>query len=709
MDSDKFAKIAESLRQYRRAELKDFETEVGSKPVEVLYVDPLQGDAILKSLISSNTTFLLGRKGTGKSTVFAKAQSVLRDQKKVVSVYIDVKSLYDVLDENNIPDIELEKLGISNVAYRSHMLRKSMLGKVLGELLDEIGKSCDKLSFIDKWRGQKKQYDDLKKSLKKLQDDVQNAKLEKNEIPVLQKITYQLRIKRQEEQSQNLTLASKLSGKVSLTKTEFASTIEGSMSDFDRTLDDNDTYQEYSDVVMRSFPFSSILSEIQILLSESGMIRLVIFFDDFSELSFIDQRLFVDVILSPLNNSSNETVKLKVAAYPGRVYYGKIDPSKIDSISLDFSELYESNEVQDMEQAASDYAKRLLTHRFIAFGESLESYLEISHSISIDDFAKVIFRASFNIPRIMGHLLHILFLDKISKKQKITLSSIRLASKKYYEGTISKYFDRLNRFALEPFENKLDRHNQEQLLRCLINESREVRKRIIEKEIGGKYFDSLGGNPHTSHFIVSPELEDIFSSLESNFFLSRYKHTRDKSGKDVIVYALFLGLCESERMNWGYPEGREYRNYFVQRCFEFTRAIHQFLVHNQTIKCGNCGHCHSMDKKESIELFKWKCPECLDGICKITNLSDDFKNEVDNLNRDIMLEPVELEIITTLSDENKKMRAGEISSLIDTTHQMVGRRTSKLQEMGLVHKERDSSDGRMKNELTSHCKSTYFE
>lgn len=155
MDSDKFAKIAESLRQYRRAELKDFETEVGSKPVEVLYVDPLQGDAILKSVISSNTTFLLGRKGTGKSTVFAKAQSVLRDQKKVVSVYIDVKSLYDVLDENNIPDIELEKLGISNVAYRSHMLRKSMLGKVLGELLDEIGKSCDKLSFIDKWRGQK--------------------------------------------------------------------------------------------------------------------------------------------------------------------------------------------------------------------------------------------------------------------------------------------------------------------------------------------------------------------------------------------------------------------------------------------------------------------------------------------------------------------------------------------------------------------------
>ena len=73
MDINRFSKVAESLRQYRRAELKDFETEVGSKPIDLLYVDPLPGDAILNSVLSSNTTFLLGRKGTGKSTIFAKA------------------------------------------------------------------------------------------------------------------------------------------------------------------------------------------------------------------------------------------------------------------------------------------------------------------------------------------------------------------------------------------------------------------------------------------------------------------------------------------------------------------------------------------------------------------------------------------------------------------------------------------------------------
>jgi hypothetical protein len=78
MDAFKFSRIAESLRQYRRAELKDFEAEIASNPLEALYVDPLPGDAILQTMLSSSTTFILGRKGTGKSTVFAKAQSEIR-------------------------------------------------------------------------------------------------------------------------------------------------------------------------------------------------------------------------------------------------------------------------------------------------------------------------------------------------------------------------------------------------------------------------------------------------------------------------------------------------------------------------------------------------------------------------------------------------------------------------------------------------------
>lgn len=707
MDLNKFSKIAESLRQYRRAELKDFETEIGAKPVDLLYVDPLPGDAVLQSILASNTTYLLGRKGTGKSTVFAKAQSAIRTQKKIISVYLDVKAVYELISLNELPEESIEGIKISLTAFKSHILRKSMLGKIVAELLKEINDACERLSLIERWKGAKKQYDELRNNLEAIQLRLKTTKLEPQEIPILQKISTQLRKKRQQETSVTAAVKGKVKGKASLKSIEAEAEAESSLSDFDKTLDDNDIYNEYSDIVFKSFPFDEILNEIKSLLEESGLNRLVIFFDDFSELKIVDQRLFVDVVLSPLNNSSNESIKLKIAGYPGRVYYGKIDPGKTDTISLDFSDLYEATEVQEMERSATDYTSRLLKLRFKVFGANIEDYFDIS-STSIDDYFRQIFQASFNVPRIMGHLLHICYLDKISKKQKITSASIRLSAKKYYENTISKYFDRLNRYALEPFENKLDRYNQQQLLKCLISEARTVRKKIIDGELGGTYFAGLS-NPPTSHFIVNTTIDQILASLESNFFLSKYKNTRDKAGQAVSVYSLFLGLTESERMSWGYPPGRQYRNYFVQRGFDFTRAIHEYLSSNQTIKCSQCGQCFPLEQKASIELYKWRCPECLEEACSVVNLSDDFAEEVANLNRDIMLESVELEILTVLKEEDKKMRAGEISSLIDTTHQMVGRRTSKLQDMGLVKKHRDDTDGHMKSELTDRAERTYFE
>ena len=83
MEKSKFSLIADSLRQYRRADSKDFEKELNdNSAIDLLYVDPLPSDAILSQVLAPTTTFLLGRKGTGKSTIFAKAQSVIREEKE---------------------------------------------------------------------------------------------------------------------------------------------------------------------------------------------------------------------------------------------------------------------------------------------------------------------------------------------------------------------------------------------------------------------------------------------------------------------------------------------------------------------------------------------------------------------------------------------------------------------------------------------------
>lgn len=63
-----FMQVAESLKKYRRAELMD--SDSGKDILDQLYVDLLPGDLVLEKCLLDNTTFLVGRRGTGKSTIF---------------------------------------------------------------------------------------------------------------------------------------------------------------------------------------------------------------------------------------------------------------------------------------------------------------------------------------------------------------------------------------------------------------------------------------------------------------------------------------------------------------------------------------------------------------------------------------------------------------------------------------------------------------
>src|SRR4051812_41514858 len=88
-----FQRAAESLKLARRADLTD--PEQGTSLVDDLYVDPLPEDAILRTVLRSSTTFVIGRKGTGKSTIFQRVQSELRKTKHQTSAYVDIKTVYE--------------------------------------------------------------------------------------------------------------------------------------------------------------------------------------------------------------------------------------------------------------------------------------------------------------------------------------------------------------------------------------------------------------------------------------------------------------------------------------------------------------------------------------------------------------------------------------------------------------------------------------
>lgn len=92
-DVTNFYKAADSLRKYRRAELVDEET--GASLLEQLYCDPLPAHGLSTRLASPNTTLIVGRKGTGKSTVFQKLQFDIRKTNDKLTAYIDIKTVWD--------------------------------------------------------------------------------------------------------------------------------------------------------------------------------------------------------------------------------------------------------------------------------------------------------------------------------------------------------------------------------------------------------------------------------------------------------------------------------------------------------------------------------------------------------------------------------------------------------------------------------------
>lgn len=88
---NKFFDAVESLKLYRRADLID---EDGLNLLEELYTDLLPNDLILKKCLKEHTTYLVGRKGTGKSTIFLRLEQELRRKKGYLPCYIDIYTVY---------------------------------------------------------------------------------------------------------------------------------------------------------------------------------------------------------------------------------------------------------------------------------------------------------------------------------------------------------------------------------------------------------------------------------------------------------------------------------------------------------------------------------------------------------------------------------------------------------------------------------------
>jgi hypothetical protein len=97
---------------------------------------------------------------------------------------------------------------------------------------------------------------------------------------------------------------------------------------FERSAKDNETSEQqlnFGEILLRTFDIRELIGRLKVVLEKIGIRNLYVLIDDFSELPEGAMHVVVDVLLGPLNNWSDEFVKFKIAAYPERIYYGKID------------------------------------------------------------------------------------------------------------------------------------------------------------------------------------------------------------------------------------------------------------------------------------------------------------------------------------------------------------------------------------------------
>lgn len=682
---DRFAEAIQSLKLYRRAEL---ESSQGEDLIEKLYVDPLPHDHVHKLLRRPNTTFLIGRKGTGKSTVFLRAQKSLLNDKDVVSTYVDIKTVFESaqVDSGSIADLSKVDGSLPEDALNRLFLMTGFLKAVIEGIRDDLRKqlgSSWKLRLKEVFTGS---YDDLSKRL-----DSFVIELQKPSFVDVQGI----RMKSVAKTNRN-AISGTTSGGIRIDVTTGPS-LELAASDSE-TIEDEST-SAYSEILMRTIDLRNLIGGLKDVLEPLGVRHLFVFLDDFSELPVDAMKTVVDVLVAPLNNWSEELVKFKVAAYPGRIYYGGLDKSKLDEVSLDLHSIYGQSTVADMEVKAVDFTKRLVDRRLRHFDLDPARYIDHRNS---DQVWTALFQASLGNPRTLGYILFFAYESQLLYGRPINVTAVRDAAKKYYEDKLEPYFA-MGAFLHESFEERSTIFSLKELLEALVERARALRSKDA-----ASIFRTVEGQHPTSHFNVSPTFDSLLSTLELNFFVTRYYVMSNRDGQRVSVYALNYGLCEKYSIAFGRPRGtREQRLYFVERVFDYNSLFQYFIVSNQEIRCDSCGRVFDASDLDALKKFGMLCPACKSGICVVTNISKKYGDLIQGVNSEQLLPATELGILQSLNSEGRALYAGDIAGELDVSYQLIGKRAKRLDEQQLV--EREMVRGRREFRLSLTAKRIYFD
>lgn len=668
---DNFCKAVDSLRLYQRYEIVD---DNNKDILDKVYVDPIEGNGILNLCMKDNTTVLIGRKGTGKSTIYMRMQNELRKSKDIMTCYIDVKTIFDNA-KRSYTTINYLKLDTSK-EIEDYSLQRQFVLDFLTELIKEIRENY--VTVFERIKGKFHINSKVNSALEKLidlQERIQNnSHLQDIELQTLQSIELSDATICEHQNSKEERLQANLSYS--------SAKVEASSNNAVAVKQNQSNEKKFNRVFARIFEINDLVKEIKDVLQELSMKRLFIILDDYSEIEKDSLSMFCDLIVNALNNASDNYIKFKISAYPGRVELGELDRQKIDIRYLDYYQLYVNDKRNEMEACAIDYTWRIIETRLQVYtGHGMDYYFD-TEKANIEQYCELIFKMSMNVVRHIGLILDYAKDNAILQGHKITINNLNEASKRFYVERLSLFFEE-SKSAKMAYQERIEKFQLKELLDSMIAKQKAIKADIRKNKYTAVIFDSDRGNPYTSHFYITKELEHILASLELNFFVSKYNEMSNKSGKKVSIYALNYGLCLLENIKWGKPLGNEYRTYYIESPFNFNMLLTDFLKQTKEIKCINCGYVYSEDDLSLLKRHSMNCMECLSpNSVKIQEkISDIYRVEIAEIEKNgNLLEKEQFNFMKLACLKNGIVSAKDMAMELDITWQKIGWITKKLEE-----------------------------
>ena len=651
-----FLKFATSLKLVRKAKIE----HDGKNVIDEIYTDLLPNDGILQQVNLPRTSILKGRKGTGKSTILQKSIADMIQNKDVITVYIDVKTLYDGATPTLNTAIETP----ISTELKKYLIYKNFLFEVVKEANNNFRETVMKGSVLSRLRqtlGGKMNYVEM--AFDQMLSNLDSV-IKKVDAQLFTLVSNSETVSTQGSIEVGAELSTTPNAKLTLKDTEESS-----------------CKTEFSNAVLKYFDIKKCLIDFFLKIRDILQVKYIyIYLDDYSEMDKEAQELFMDWFVAPLNNISDDFVKFKIATYPSRFYFGKLDNQKVDEIHLDFyNSLSSYKNIAKMEELSINYIRRLIMNRFNIFlpDNKINDFFDVKE----DELFELLFDISLNTPRVIGYVLAYCYTTHITLDKKITKAALSAAAQKYYEDVTQQYFES-NKYVIQAFDEMVSRENLRFLMSKFIDKEKE-NNRIVNIE--------EKRDLPTSHFLVSNDLSKLLDSLELNGYITTYNKINDKDNSPSTLYAINYGLCQQENLKFGRPKDTELRKYYQERKFVFNDILKDHFNKSQELECME-GHRFSFEQYSMIEAFGMICPICsrenhrmIPCELKVTNnnvielIQDYVKNSLN------LSDELEFEILNYLSlNKDEYHRASVIAEELDCTYQLIAKRAMKLVERELV-------------------------